>query len=220
MLTITEIEKVIATPDVRDPLGLRDRAIVERALAWIAKYMDVVRPELVVTASEQALFLTRLGDPFTPDALTDRVRKIVSESGVGKKGACHMFRHTAATLMLEGGADIRYVQQMLGHSKLETTEIYTHVSITKLREVYAATHPAAKLGRSPARRSLLVRIVPPHRMRPIFWLTSRTKPTRNAATDCLRRRDRHGVHFSDAHEHRTTACRHPRATSRRTTPDR
>jgi integrase/recombinase XerD len=109
-----------------------------------------VRPELVVTASEQALFLTRLGDPFTPDALTDRVRKIVSESEVGKKGACHMFRHTAATLMLEGGDDIRYVQQMLGHSKLETTEIYTHVSITKLREVYAATHPAAKLGRSPA----------------------------------------------------------------------
>jgi integrase/recombinase XerD len=196
VLTITEIEKVIATPDVRDGLGLRDRAIVktlyatamrrselvglsvydvdterqtvrirrgkgdkerivpigERALAWIAKYMDVVRPELVVTAAEQALFLTRLGDPFTPDALTDRVRKIVSESGVGKKGACHMFRHTAATLMLEGGADIRYVQQMLGHSKLETTEIYTHVSITKLREVYAATHPAAELGRSPSVR--------------------------------------------------------------------
>ena len=196
VLTITEIEKVIATPDVRDPLGLRDRAIVEtlyatamrrselvglsvydvdieretvrirmgkgdkerivpigeRALAWIAKYMDVVRPELVVTSAEQALFLTRLGDPFTPDALTDRVRKIVAESEVAKKGACHMFRHTAATLMLEGGADIRYVQQMLGHSKLETTEIYTHVSITKLREVYAATHPAAKLGRSPAVR--------------------------------------------------------------------
>jgi integrase/recombinase XerD len=196
VLTITEIEKVIAAPDVRDPLGLRDRAIVEtlhatamrrselvglsvydvdterqtvrirrgkgdkerivpigeRALAWIGKYVDVVRPELVVTASEQALFLTRLGDPFTPDALTDRVRKIVSESEVGKKGACHMFRHTAATLMLEGGADIRYVQQMLGHSKLETTEIYTHVSITKLREVYAATHPAAKLGRSAAVR--------------------------------------------------------------------
>jgi integrase/recombinase XerD len=103
-----------------------------------------------VTAAEQALFLTRLGDPFTPDALTDRVRKVVSESGVGKKSACHMFRHTTATLMLEGGADIRYVQQMLGHSKLETTEIYTHVSITKLREVHAATHPAAKLGRSPA----------------------------------------------------------------------
>jgi integrase/recombinase XerD len=103
--------------------------------------MDVVRAELVVTASEQALFLTRLGDPFTPDALTDRVRKIVADSEVAKKGACHMFRHTATTLMLEGGADIRYVKQMLGHSKLETTEIYTQVSIT---------HPAAKLGRSPA----------------------------------------------------------------------
>jgi integrase/recombinase XerD len=84
--------------------------------------------------------------------LTDRVRKIVADSEVAKKGACHMFRHTAATLMLEGGADIRYVQQMLGHSKLRTTEIYTHVSITKLREVYAATHPAAKLGRIPAVR--------------------------------------------------------------------
>jgi hypothetical protein len=103
-----------------------------------------------VTAAEQALFLTRLGDPFTPDALTDRVRKVVSESGVGKKSACHMFRHTTATLMLEGGADIRYVQQMLGHSKLETTEIYTHVSITKLREVHAATHPAAVIAREDA----------------------------------------------------------------------
>jgi integrase/recombinase XerD len=194
VLTPSEIEKVIATPDVRDPLGLRDRAIVEtlyatamrrseltalsvygvdterqtvrirrgkgdkerivpigeRALAWIAKYMDVVRLDLVVSVTDQTLFLTRLGDPFTPDALTDRVRKIVRDSGIEKGGACHMFRHTSATAMLEGGADIRFVQAFLGHSKLETTEIYTHVAITKLKEVYAATHPAAKLGRSPA----------------------------------------------------------------------
>ena len=74
------------------------------------------------------------------------MRRIVRDSGIGKTGACHAFRHTAATAMLEGGADIRFVQVFLGHSKLETTEVYTHVAITKLKEVYAATHPAAKLG--------------------------------------------------------------------------
>lgn len=84
---------------------------------------------------------------MAPDALTGRVRGYVKESGVGKKGSCHLFRHTMATLMLEGGADVRYVQEMLGHVKLETTQIYTQVSIQKLREVYLRTHPAARLGK-------------------------------------------------------------------------
>jgi integrase/recombinase XerD len=60
---------------------------------------------------------------------------------VAKPGACHLFRHTAATLMLEGGADVRYIQAMLGHASLSTTQIYTHVSITKLREIHEQTHP-------------------------------------------------------------------------------
>jgi integrase/recombinase XerD len=97
---------------------------------------------------EGILFLTRLGGAITPDTLTERVKKYVDASKVGKRGACHLFRHTMATLMLEGGADVRYVQEMLGHTKLETTQIYTQVSITKLREVHAATHPGAKLGRN------------------------------------------------------------------------
>jgi integrase/recombinase XerD len=59
-----------------------------------------------------------------------------------KRGSCHMFRHTAATLMLDGGADVRYVAEMLGHQKLETTMIYTRVSLTKLSAVHAACHPA------------------------------------------------------------------------------
>lgn len=75
-------------------------------------------------------------------------RGYVNESGIGKKGSCHLFRHSMATLMLEGGADVRYVQEMLGHTKPETTQIYTQVSIGKLREVYLRTHPAAKLGKS------------------------------------------------------------------------
>ncbi len=118
----------------------------------VEKYLDVVRPELFVGDSEQALFLTRLGERMEPDPLTGRVRNYVRESGVGKKGACHLFRHAMATMMIEAGADIRFVQEMLGHVKLDTTAIYTHISITKLREVYLRTHPAARLGKpaSPA----------------------------------------------------------------------
>ena len=65
-------------------------------------------------------------------------------------GGCHLFRHTVATLMLENGADIRVIQEMLGHAKLTTTELYTRVSINLLEQVYAATHPAAHLHRPDA----------------------------------------------------------------------
>jgi integrase/recombinase XerD len=60
----------------------------------------------------------------------------------GKHGACHLFRHTMATLMLEGGADTRFIQQMLGHADLNTTQIYTHVAIRQLQEIHRTTHPA------------------------------------------------------------------------------
>ena len=61
---------------------------------------------------------------------------------IGKRGSCHLFRHTMATLMLEGGADIRFIQAMLGHADLKTTQIYTHVAIRQLKEIHRATHPA------------------------------------------------------------------------------
>jgi integrase/recombinase XerD len=73
----------------------------------------------------------------------------VDAADLGKRGACHLFRHTMATLMLEGGADIRFIQQMLGHAKLETTQIYTQVSIRKLQEIHRATHPTARHERTP-----------------------------------------------------------------------
>ncbi|MGH8016748.1 MAG: tyrosine-type recombinase/integrase, partial [Opitutaceae bacterium] len=60
----------------------------------------------------------------------------------GKRGSCHLFRHTCATLMLENGADIRFIQQLLGHAELSTTQIYTQVSIRMLKEVHTRTHPA------------------------------------------------------------------------------
>ena len=65
---------------------------------------------------------------------------------MGKSGSCHLFRHTLPTLMLENGADVRYVQAMLGHACLHTTQVYTHVSIKALQEVHSRTHPAATLS--------------------------------------------------------------------------
>ena len=82
-----------------------------------------------------------------PEYVTHRLRKYVEAADVGQKGACHIFRHTMATAMLDGGADIRYVQEMLGHASLSTTQIYTHLSIQKLQKIHAATHPAARLER-------------------------------------------------------------------------
>jgi integrase/recombinase XerD len=66
----------------------------------------------------------------------------VDGAQLGKSGACHLFRHTMATLMLENGADIRFIQAMLGHAELSTTQIYTQVSIRKLKEIHSLTHPA------------------------------------------------------------------------------
>ena len=92
------------------------------------------------------LFLTNLGEAFTPNRLTQMAREYVDAANLGKTGACHLFRHTMATLMLENGADVRFIQEMLGHAELSTTQIYTQVSIRKLKEIHTATHPAKLKG--------------------------------------------------------------------------
>jgi len=96
----------------------------------------------VVEPDEGWVFLHEYGEPFRKNRLTDLVKKYIEATGVAKPGACHIFRHTMATLMLDNGADIRHIQAMLGHSQLNTTEIYTQVSIRKLKEVHALTHSA------------------------------------------------------------------------------
>lgn len=75
------------------------------------------------------------------------MRSYVDQAGIGKKGSCHLFHHTMATLMLEGGADTRFIQAMLGHEQLSSTQLYTQVAIRKLKEIHTATHPAARLAR-------------------------------------------------------------------------
>jgi integrase/recombinase XerD len=94
------------------------------------------------------LFLTIPGESLVPDYLTQQVRRYVRAAELGKGGSCHTFRHTMATLMLEGGADVRYVQEMLGHAHLDSTQVYTRVSIRKLKAIHSATHPAARLPKA------------------------------------------------------------------------
>jgi len=137
---------------VRRGKGDRSRVVPigERALLWVRRYLEEARPELVLHPDETALFLSAQGQRFSGDGLGHRVRRLLRDSGVRlrSRGVCHLFRHTMATQMLEGGADIRYIQEMLGHAKLETTQVYTKVSIHKLKEIHNATHPGRLLSRS------------------------------------------------------------------------
>ena len=82
-----------------------------------------------------------------PNALSKLVREYLVGIGITQRGACHLLRHTAATLMMENGADLRSLQQFLGHARLNTTQIYTHVSIKRLQEVHRKTHPAKPNGK-------------------------------------------------------------------------
>jgi len=191
VLTPEEAGKVLALPDLDDPIGVRDRAVLElfystgirrmelvalgvfdldfsrrtlrvragkgdkervvpvgeRALGFGELYLLEVRPALVCEPDPGVLFLTRDGQPFSPSRMSQLVRHYVSAADLGKTGSCHLWRHSCATSMLENGADLRYIQEMLGHVELSTTEVYTRVSITKLQEIHAATHPSARLGR-------------------------------------------------------------------------
>jgi integrase/recombinase XerD len=187
-LTLAQVERLLAVPDTTDPLGVRDRAILEvfystglrraelcaldlsdvnpergtvtvrrgkgrkdrvvplgaRAASWVASYLRDVRPRLSLDTRTTTLFLSGYGGPFNPDVVSRMVASWIQIAGLGRKGSCHLLRHSCATHMLEGGADIRYIQQLLGHEKLETTAIYTEVSIRQLLEVHARCHPAGK----------------------------------------------------------------------------
>jgi integrase/recombinase XerD len=146
-LKLYDVDQKHGLVTVREGKGKRDRVVPigERALAWLDMYLNTLRPEIVRQPDNGIVFLTSNGAPFTPNHLSWLARQYVKSAGIGKGGACHIFRHTMATLMLEGGADIRYIQAMLGHVRLDTTQIYTHVSIRTLKQVHTTTHPGARL---------------------------------------------------------------------------
>ena len=144
-LNVRDIDRERSTLMVRQGKGKKDRLVPihARCITWLDTYLTDARPKLASEPDDGTLFLTVDGTPFSLDRLTQLVREHVKTSGVAKEGSCHLFRHTLATVMLEGGADIRYVQAMLGHAELTTTQIYAQVSIRALQAVHGATHPAA-----------------------------------------------------------------------------
>ena len=142
-LQLPEIDLERGTVMIRQGKGRRDRFIPlgQRAAHWVARYLDEVRPKLATRLDDWTLFLTDYGEPYENNRLSDLVQRYLRMAGIAH-GACHALRHACATHMLEGGADIRYIQVLLGHAELSTTQIYTHVAIGKLIEVHHATHPA------------------------------------------------------------------------------
>jgi integrase/recombinase XerD len=143
-LRLYDIDRDRGTVMIRQGKGKKDRVVPIglRALQWLDRYVREARPGLAGGIEDGPIFLTEGGAPINAALLSSIVSKHVREAGLAKRGACHLLRHTAATLMLEGGADIRFIQQMLGHAQLSSTQIYTQVSIAKLKAVHAATHPA------------------------------------------------------------------------------
>lgn len=126
--------------------GLKDRVlpIAERACKWVEHYQKEARPKLLSLDSTDQLFLAMDGKPCNADQIGLAVGRYFRRSGIDKPGACHQFRHSVATAMLENGADIRFIQVFLGHADISSTQIYTHVAIKKLQEVYENCHPAIR----------------------------------------------------------------------------
>ncbi len=187
-LSVNEIDKILAQPDIETDAGVRDKAILETmyacglrvsellnikqrdiifdaeiirvfgkgskerivpigssALKWIEKYQKGPRLRFIrsMDASADILFLNQRGKGLSRMAIWKFIDKYTRKAGIEKSVHPHTFRHSFATHLLEGGADLRAVQEMLGHSDISTTQIYTHVDREFIKEVHRTFHPRA-----------------------------------------------------------------------------
>lgn len=185
-LTITEVDQLLAQPDIHQKLGLRDRALLETlyatgirvselinlkfdnlhedlkllkvlgkgskerlipisavAISWIQRYQTKVREPLLLKAGKASdyIFLNNRGGSLTRQAVWQIIKRYCRMAGIAKDVTPHTLRHTFATHLLENGADLRVVQEILGHSDISTTQIYTNLSQKHILQVYAKTHP-------------------------------------------------------------------------------
>ena len=186
VLSVSDVERLLAAPSLDEPLAFRDRALLElaygaglRVSEWItigvrdllledslvrvfgkgskerlvpigrtavgavAVYLRELRPRLESGAGEGILFLNARGQPLTRMGAWKILRKYVTLAGIERTVSPHTLRHSFATHLLEGGADLRAVQEMLGHADISTTQIYTHVDREYLRSVHRQYHPRA-----------------------------------------------------------------------------
>lgn len=133
---------------VRLGKGRKDRyvPIGRRALAWVEHYLKLSRPKLAWLRESPALFLGSRGQRVHPGRLASHVHDLIARAKLGKSGSCHLFRHSFATGLLENGCDIRHIQLMLGHVKLETTALYLHLSVQELKAAHERCHPTSRTG--------------------------------------------------------------------------
>lgn len=117
----------------------------ELALEYLKRYILEARVELMINAKEKhdVVFVNKNGNPLTTRGLRDIIDRVALETGIGRHLHPHTIRHTFATHLLDQGAELRFVQEMLGHSNLSTTQIYTHISKEKLKRTYLDAHPLA-----------------------------------------------------------------------------
>jgi integrase/recombinase XerD len=113
------------------------------AVAALSRYIEVGRPKLVTPKSPANVFLTQRGTPFAAVTLWLHIKNRVRRARVERNITPHMLRHSFATHLLEHGADLRVIQELLGHANISTTEIYTHVTGSRLREIHRKFHPRA-----------------------------------------------------------------------------
>lgn len=126
--------------------GNKERVVPvgRNATAALERYLQAARPKLVKPRSPATVFLTTRGSPFSRTTMWRLIKRRAALAGIQRNVSPHMLRHSFATHLLEHGADLRVIQEMLGHAQINTTEIYTHVAGSRLREIHRNFHPRAK----------------------------------------------------------------------------
>jgi len=183
-LSLPDVEEILKKPNIRNWMGIRDKAALEvmyatgvrvselcnletdnvnldvgfikcigkgnkerivpigkQAREAVQRYLQKVRPKLLKVGPQKALFLSRLGKKVSRQSFWKLIRKYARLAGIDKHITPHTLRHSFATHMLERGADLRIVQEMLGHADISTTQIYTHVNKERLKSIHHKYHP-------------------------------------------------------------------------------